>query len=117
MADLSKDAQDLLMKVQSQNQQLQAILAQKQNLDIQEIEAKEALKEIEGREEIYKEVAGLLIKAEKKKIKEELEEALELIKIKKKQFSEQEAALKKDLEGTQSKLMGFLGGGAGQVAG
>jgi prefoldin beta subunit len=114
MADLPKEAQELLMAVQARNQQLQAIMAQRQNADLQEIEIKEAIKEIADKEEIYKSVAGLLLKADKAKVKEELDESLELIKLKKKQFSEQEASLKKTLEADQKKLMGFLGGGAGK---
>lgn len=118
MAEFPKEAQELLMGVQAKNQQLQSLIAQRQNADLQEIEIKEAIKEIADKEEIYKSVAGLLIKADKKGVKDELEESLELIKVKKKQFSEQEATLKKSLEGDQKKLMGFLGGGsgAGQIA-
>jgi len=108
MVEISKQAQDLLMKVQSENQQLQAIMAQKQSVELQEVEINDAIKEIEGKDEIYKEVAGLLVKAEKKKIKEELEESLEFIKIKKKQFNEQETLLKKGLEEDQRKLMAML---------
>ena len=105
------------MGVQEKNQQLQAMIAQKQNVDIQEIEIKEALKEIEVTDEIYKSVAGLLMKADKKKVKDELDESLELMKIKKKQFSEQETSLKKVLEEDQKKLMGFLQPSVGQAAG
>jgi prefoldin beta subunit len=117
MVELSKDAQDLLMKVQSENQQLQAIMAQRQNIEMQEVEIKDALNEIKDKTEIYKEVAGLLIKADKKKIQDELEESMEFIKIKRKQFNEQEALLKKGLEDDQRKLMAMIQpGGMGGVA-
>jgi prefoldin beta subunit len=117
MVDLSRDAQELLMKVQSENQQLQAIMAQKQSVEMQEVEINDALKEIKDKTEIYKEVAGLLIKTEKKKIQDELEESVEFIKIKKKQFAEQEAMLKKGLEEDQRKLMAMIQpAGAGGLA-
>jgi prefoldin beta subunit len=118
MVDISKEAQELLMKVQSENQQLQSIMVQRQNVEMQEAEIRDALAEIEGKDEIYKSVAGLLIKADRAKVKEELEESIEFMKLKKKQFSEQENHLKKSLEDGQRKLMGMLqakGGAAGMA--
>ncbi len=117
MVDLSREAQELLLKVQSENQQLQAIMVQRQNVEMQEVEINDALKEIKDKTEIYKEVAGLLIKADKKKIQDELEESIEFIKIKKKQFSEQEALLKKGLEDDQRKLMAMIQPGGTGAAG
>lgn len=116
MVELSKDAQGLLMRVQAQNQQLQSIMMQRQSLEMQEAEIKDALDEIKDREEIYKEVAGLLIKADKKRVKDDLEESLEFIKIKKKQFGEQEALLKKGLDDDQKKLMSMIQPHGGGVA-
>jgi prefoldin beta subunit len=117
MVDLSKEAQELLMKVQAENQQLQSLMTQRQNVEMQEVEIKDALNEIKDKTEIYKEVAGLLIKAEKKTVQDELEESKEFIKIKKKQFNEQEALLKKGLEDDQRKLMAMIQPpGAGRVA-
>lgn len=118
MVELTRDAQDLLLKVQSENQQLQAIMTQRQNVEMQEVEIKDALNEIKNRDEIYKEVAGLLIKTDKKIVQEELEESVEFIKIKKKQFSEQEILLKKGLEDDQRKLMAMIqpGGSGSGVA-
>ena len=63
--ELSNEAKELLIKFQAKNQQLQELTAQKQSLELQKLEIEEALKEMEKRDEIYKEVAGLLIKADK----------------------------------------------------
>ncbi|OYT43147.1 MAG: hypothetical protein B6U88_01720 [Candidatus Aenigmarchaeota archaeon ex4484_56] len=108
MVELSNEAKELLVNVQTHNQQLQNLIAQKQNLEIQLSEIDEALKEIQDKEEIYKEVAGILIKSDKNKIIEELKEAKEFAEIRKKQINQQEENLKKTLEEEQKKLAAYL---------
>ena len=110
MVELSNEAQELLLKVQTQNQQLQELIAQKQNIEIQRMEIEEAEKEIKDKEEIYREVAGLLIKTDKKKAEQELEEEKEVISVRKKQIEEREEQLKKELEENQRKLMNSIQG-------
>lgn len=108
MVELSNEAQELLLKVQTQNQQLQELIAQKQNIEVQRLEIEEAEKEIRDKEEIYKEVAGLLIKTDKKNVQEELGEQKELISVRKKHIEEKENQLKSELEEGQKKLMAFV---------
>lgn len=110
MVELSNEAQELLLKVQTQNQRLQDLIIQKQNFEMQNSEVEEALKEIEGREEIYKEVAGLLIKTDKEKVKKDLEEESEMIEVRKKQIDTREKQLKKELEEDQKRLMAIIQG-------
>jgi len=110
MTELSKEAQDLLMKVQTQNQELQEIIMQKQNKEMQKIEIEEALREIKDKTEIYKEVGGILVKTDKKKIQEELEEEKEMLSIREKQIKTREETLKTEIEKNQKKLMSFIQG-------
>lgn len=104
MVELSNEAQELLIKFQTQNQQLQELTAQKQSLELRKLEIEEALKEIENKEEVYKEVAGLLLKVDKNKVKKELEEEKDLIEIKNKQLTTLEGKLKEELEKSKGKL-------------
>jgi len=106
--ELSNEAKELLIKFQAKNQQLQELTAQKQSLELQKLEIEEALKEMERRDEIYKEVAGLLIKADKDKVKKELEEEKELIEIKSKQIENAERKLKAELEKDRDKLEAMI---------
>ncbi|MCK4730613.1 MAG: prefoldin subunit [Candidatus Aenigmarchaeota archaeon] len=110
MTELSKEAQDLLMKVQMQNQELQEIMIQKQNREMQKIEIEEALKEIKDKTEIYKEIGGILVKTDKNKIQEELEEEKDMISIREKQVNAREEKLKSEIEENQKKLMSFIQG-------
>ncbi len=110
MTELPKEAQDLLMKVQMQNQELQEIIMQKQNQGMQKMEIEEALKEIKDKTEIYKEVGGILVKTDKDKIQEELDEEKEMLVVREKQVNTKEEKLKSEMEENQKKLMGFIQG-------
>lgn len=105
MVELSKEAQELLLRVQTQNQQLQDIMLQKQSFELKSSEIDEALVEIKDKNEVYREVAGLLIKADKEKVKNDLEEEKEAISVRKKQINKLETELKNELEESQKKLM------------
>jgi prefoldin beta subunit len=110
MVELSNEAQDLLIKFQTQNQQLQELTAQKQGLELQKLEIEEALKEIEDKNEIYKEIAGLLMKIDKAKIKKDLEEERDLIEIKNKQIADIEEKLKQEIQKDKGKLETLMKG-------
>lgn len=108
MVELSEEAQSLLLKIQTQNQQLQELIAQKQNLEMHKQEIDEAMREINNKEEVYRELAGVLIKADKENIQQELEEEKEMISVRKKQTDSKEEQLKTELEDDQKKLMSFV---------
>ena len=108
MVELSDEAKELLMKFQTRNQQLQELTAQKQNLELKKIEIDEVLKEIEDKNEIYKEIAGILIKKDKEQVKKDLQEEKELIEIKTKKINESEAQLKDQLQKDRSKLESIM---------
>ncbi|RLJ00803.1 MAG: prefoldin subunit beta [Candidatus Aenigmatarchaeota archaeon] len=110
MTELPKEAQDLLMKVQMQNQELQEIIMQKQNRGMQKMEIDEALKEIKDKTEIYKEIGGILVKTDKDKVQKELDEEKEMLVVREKQVNAKEEKLKSEMEVNQKKLMGFIQG-------
>lgn len=104
MVELSNEARELLMRFQTQNQQLQELTAQKQNMEMRKMEIDEALKEVENKNEIYKETAGLLMKKDKEQVKKDLQEERELIEMRTKKMSESETQLKEQLQKDRSKL-------------
>ena len=108
MVELSNEAQELLIKFQTQNQQLQELTAQKQSLELRKLEIEEALREIKDKNEIYREIAGLLIKSDKDKVKKELQEEKELIEIRTKKINESETRLKEQLQKDGAKLENIL---------
>lgn len=96
-----------------QNQQLQSVMMQKQALIIQSKEIEKALEEIsrEDSEEIYRSVGPILVKADKEKVKKDLEEQKEEMELKIKSLEKQEARLKSLMKEGQEKFQALHQGG------
>lgn len=78
MAELkiTPEAQQILMDLQTFQQQMQTVMIQKETLNIQGIETDKALEELKKAttEEIYKAVGPILIRSTKKDLEKELSE-------------------------------------------
>ena len=73
--------QEQLMKMQQAQQNLQSIMAQKQQLEMEQLESDKALEELKkagDNDEVYKHAGSILIKSNKKDLISELEERKEL---------------------------------------
>ena len=78
---LPSQLQEQLLRLQQLQQTLEAVVAQKQQLELERAEIDSALSELEKMTDnaiIYKSVGALLVKAEKKKTVDELHERKEL---------------------------------------
>lgn len=74
--------QEQLQRLQQLQQTLEAVVSQRQQLEMESIEVNRALAELEKISEdglVYKSIGSLLVRAEKKKIIEELVERKELL--------------------------------------
>lgn len=107
------DMEELLGQLQMQNQQLQNVLVQRQTLMIQSKEIEKALDEIskEDTQEVYRTMGPVLVKADKVKIKKELEEEKEEIELKIKTLEKQEMKLKSIIKEGQDKFQAMHQGG------
>ncbi|RMF28575.1 MAG: prefoldin subunit beta [Candidatus Nitrosothermus koennekii] len=97
-------------------QNLQAILMQKQQLEIEIAEIDKALEELKkaGEEDsVYKAAGPILIKANKDEVIKELEEKKELANTRNTVLSKQESRIKESLKEAQSKLDEMLKGMTG----
>jgi len=103
---LSPEAQQLLIELQTFQQQTQTVLLQKESLSIQNMEIDKALEELKKTEhdDVYKVVGPILIKSTKKELDKELSEKKETIDIRIKSLQKQEVRLKEKLKETQEKL-------------
>jgi len=114
--EVEKEARELLVEAQTRSQQLQLLTAQKTSIDLQISEIEEAIKSLEGKEEAFKELGGILIKEDAKSLIEELKEKKELLEIQKKNFEKEEQGVKDRLKEIEERLREFLPsqqGGAG----
>jgi len=108
--ELSPQAQQTLMQMQTFQQQMQNVLIQKESLSLQNLDINNALKELEKSKEddVYKAVGPILIKSNKKDLEKELKERKETIEIRLKSLEKQEAKLKEKLEEGQKKIQELL---------
>jgi len=109
--------QEQLAKMQQSQQNLQSIMAQKQQLEIDHLETEKALEEINKageNDDVYKHAGSILIKSNKKDLVADLEERKELTKTRTTVLSKQEEQVKQSLKEQESKITEMM---KGQAAG
>lgn len=107
--------QEQLMKMQQDQQNLQSIMAQKQQVDMEKLEAEKALEELKKAsddENVYKHAGSILIKAKKEDLISELEEKQELAKTRVSVLEKQKARLEATLKEHEKKLNEMMKGSA-----
>ncbi|HUT06193.1 MAG TPA: prefoldin subunit beta [Nitrosopumilaceae archaeon] len=106
--------QEQLMKMQQSQQNLQAIMQQKQQIEMERIETDKSLEELSkasGDDMVYKHAGSILIKSTKKELIEELEEKKELAKTRSTVLEKQESRLKENLKEQEAKITEMMKGG------
>jgi len=99
--------QEQLMKMQQAQQSLQSIHLQKQQLEMEQIEADKALEELKKASDdntVYKHAGSILIKSNKTDLIADLEETKELAKTRSIVLSKQEERVKESIKEQESKI-------------
>ena len=108
MAELTlpPQAQQLLLQMQTFQQQLQTVAMQRESLTVQSIEISKALEELKklNKEDVFKAVGPILVKSDKLVLEKELNEKKETIELRLKSLEKQENKLKERLEENQKSL-------------
>ena len=103
--------QEQITKMQQTQQNLQSILAQKQQVDMDTTESERALEELQkssDNDQVFKFSGIILIKSDKKTLIDELEEKKELSKTKITVLAKQEERLKTSLQEQEKKIQDML---------
>ena len=103
--------QEQLAKLQQTQQNLQSILAQKQQLEFDKLETEKALEELQKVNDddmVFKHAGTILIKSNKKDLIEELDEKKELAKTKASLLTKQEERLKITLKEGETKIQEMI---------
>nr|AIF01540.1 prefoldin, beta-like subunit (pfdB, PFDN6) [uncultured marine thaumarchaeote KM3_149_F07] len=103
--------QEQLAKLQQTQQNLQSILAQKQQLEFDKLETEKALEELQKANDddmVFKHAGTILIKSNKKDLIEELDEKKELAKTKASLLTKQEERLKITLKEGETKIQEMI---------
>ena len=98
--------QEKIQELQFLEQNVQNLLIQKQSFDMELVETKAALKEIENaNDEVFKIIGQLMIKSDKKKIKEDLENKEKFLDLRIKTIEKQENSLTEKLDKLREDVM------------
>lgn len=111
--------QEQLMKMQQTQQNLQAIMAQKQQLEMDQLETEKALEELKKATDddvVYKHAGTILIKSNKNELISELEERKELSNTRKTVLAKQETRLKENLKEQETKINEMIKGTSGAAS-
>jgi len=111
-AEISKQLQDQLARLQQMRIQLQMIIQQRQQVDLRLKEVDETLEELDKTDEktpIYKSMGAILIKAKgKEDIVKELKSNKEALELRKSTLEKQEGRTKEKLNELQGKVESAL---------
>ncbi|HET8719588.1 MAG TPA: prefoldin subunit beta [Candidatus Nitrosotenuis sp.] len=105
--------QEQLMKLQQSQQNLQSIMAQKQQLDIDQMESEKALEELKkiaDNDPVYKHAGSILIKSTKSGLIAELEEKKELSNTRAAVLVKQESRLRESIKEQETKINEMIRG-------
>ena len=104
---LPPQVQERLLRLQQLQQTLQTVMAQKQQVEMEQTEVDQSLTELQKTAAdavIYKAIGSLLVKAEKAKVTEELAERKELLTTRTTVLARQEERLRSQAKEVQTKL-------------
>lgn len=107
ISKLPPQVQERLLRLQQLQQTLQAVLAQKQQVEIELTEIEQALTELKNVGDdavIYKAIGTLLVKSDKSKITADLNERKELLNTRVTVLVKQEERLRSQIKELQTKL-------------
>ncbi|MDR0372146.1 MAG: prefoldin subunit beta [Nitrososphaerota archaeon] len=117
LSKLPPNVQERLLRFQQLQQTLQSILAQKQQVDMEKAEVEQTLAELSKTADdavIYKAAGSLLVKAEKGKVTEDLNERKSLLDTRSTVIARQEERVKAQVKEAQTKLQEDLSPVSGQ---
>lgn len=104
----TKDQQEKIQQLQLIEQNLQNLLAQKQQFQSQMFELDGALKEIDASPQVYKIVGGIMVLTEKEKLKKDLSEKKELVELRISSIEKQEKQFKDKAKTIQEEVLALM---------
>jgi prefoldin beta subunit len=117
ISKLPPNVQERLLRLQQLQQTLQTIIAQKQQVEMEKTEVDQTLAELQKTADdsvIYKAIGSLLVKAEKAKVTEELNERKSLLDTRSTVMARQEERIRSQVKEAQTKLQEDLSPVSGQ---
>ena len=117
LSKLPPNVQERLLRLQQLQQTLQSIMAQKQQVDMEKNEVDQTIAELAKTADdatIYKAIGSLLVKSEKTKVTDDLNERKSLLETRSTVITRQEERIKAQVKEAQTKLQEDLSPVSGQ---
>lgn len=108
MKQMQKETEKKIAQLQLIEQNLQNALMQKQRFQAELLETENALKEIDGAEEVYKIVGNIMLSKKKEDLKKELNSKKEVISIRIKNLEREESKAKEKASTLQKEVIGEI---------
>ena len=105
MAEMEKETQEKINKLQMIEQSMQTYMAQKQQFQTQLLEIESALSEIDKTDKAYKIVGNIMVAANKETLKQDLEQKKKTTELRIKTLEKQEEKLREKTGEIQKEVM------------
>jgi prefoldin beta subunit len=105
MADISKESQEKIKRMQLLEQNMQSMLTQRQQFQQQLSEVESAINEAKDSKKTYKIIGGIMVSVDKDKLLKELEEKKEILSLRVKSLENQEDKLKEKAKKMQDEIL------------
>jgi prefoldin beta subunit len=105
MSEQGSDSQEQIQRLQFLDQNMQQVVAQKQQYQVQLLELENAIKELETSPNAYKIIGNIMVASDKETLKKDLEEKRELAELRVKTFEKQEQQLKEKSEALREEVL------------
>ena len=105
MTDISQNNKEKIEKLQLLEQNINALIGQKQQFQSQILETNSALEEIETTKKAYKIIGNIMVETTKPKLKKELTDKKEMLELRIKAIDKQEKSLKSKASDIQKEVI------------
>ena len=103
--EVSKETEQKIGQLQMFEQSMQNFLGQKQQFQVQLVEIESALGELDNTEKAYKIVGNIMVEADKKDLKADLQSKKEMLELRIKTMERQEAQVREKASKLQSEIL------------
>jgi prefoldin beta subunit len=102
---MNQETQEKITQLQNIEQNINNLIAQKQQFQSQNIEADNALSQLESTEKVFRIIGSIMVASDKEKVKKELNEKKEITELRLKTIDKQEEKMRKKAEELQHDVL------------
>jgi prefoldin beta subunit len=102
---MKQETQEKINQLQNLEQNINSMIAQKQQFQAQNMEIDNALSQIEGTEKVFRIIGNIMVASSKDNVKKDLDEKKELVELRLKTIDKQEEKLRAKANELQQEVL------------